>query len=139
MLKITTMNDKKYGYVMIFPFKLNVQESLLYDLFVLYIFTYCGIFYVFASSLDQDSKQHGFEVVKDFEEDKQEDWKQIEDIKRFENLHTFLSFIFMGVGDYSLVEVHGFFIKIFCGCTHLLEQAKFHKAKVFNKFLFLCR
>jgi hypothetical protein len=58
---------------MIFPFKLNVQESLLYDLFVLYIFAYCGIFYVFASSIDQDSKQHGFEVVKDFEEDKQED------------------------------------------------------------------
>ncbi len=58
---------------MIFPFKLNVQESLLYDLFVLYIFTYCGVFYVFASSIDQDSKQRGFEVVKDFEEDKQED------------------------------------------------------------------
>jgi len=45
----------------------------------------------------------------------------------------------MGVGEYSLVEVHGFFIKILCGCTLLLEQAKFHKAKVFNKFLFLCR
>jgi hypothetical protein len=45
----------------------------------------------------------------------------------------------MGVGDYILVEVHGFFIKILCGCTLLLEQAKFHKAKVFNKFFFLCR
>lgn len=127
------MDNKKKWLCYDFPFKLNVQESLLYDLFVLYIFAYCGISYVFASSIDQDSKQHGFE------ENKQEDWKQIEEIKRSENLHTFLSFIFMGVGDYNLVEVHRFFIKILCGCTFLLEQAKFHKAKVFNKFLFLCR
>jgi hypothetical protein len=67
VLKITTMDNKKKWLCYDFPFKLNVQESLLYDLFVLYIFAYCGISYVFASSIDQDSKQHGFE------ENKQED------------------------------------------------------------------
>jgi hypothetical protein len=61
------------------------KNHYLYDLFFFVFFINC----VFASSTNQDSKQHGFETSNDFEEDNQEYSKQIKDIKRFGSLCTF--------------------------------------------------
>jgi hypothetical protein len=57
--------------------------------------------FVFASSTNQDSKQHGFETSNDFEEDNQKYSKQIKEIKRFRSLCTFLKCFFIGAKDYS--------------------------------------
>ncbi len=68
-------------------------------------FINCGTLYVFVSSTNQDSKQHGFETSNDFEEDNQEYSKQIKDIKRFGSLCTFFKYFFIGARDYSKMSM----------------------------------
>jgi hypothetical protein len=68
-------------------------------------FINCGTLYVFASSTNQNSKQHGFETSNDFEKDNQKYSKQTKDIKRFGSLCTFLKYFFIGVKDYSTMSM----------------------------------
>jgi hypothetical protein len=61
--------------------------------------------YVFASSTNQDSKQHGFETSNDFKEDNKKYSKQIKNIKRFGSLCTFLNIFFIGAKEYSKMSM----------------------------------
>jgi hypothetical protein len=61
--------------------------------------------YVFASSTNQDSKQHGFETSNYFEEDNKKYSKKIKDTKRFGSLCTFLKKQFIGAKDYNKMSI----------------------------------
>jgi hypothetical protein len=84
-----------YNWILLWFFFLsnqNFKNQCLYDLFVLNVCTNCETLYVFASFINQNSKKHDFETLKDFEEPIKKTQERLKTLKGLETCEDFLGF-----------------------------------------------